>query len=350
MEKTIKITKPQDWHHHFRDGAALSRTVPDVVDQFSHVLAMPNLVPPITTVASAMQYKERLLAAVPTGKSFTPCMTLYLTDETTPEEITAASQSEHVFAVKLYPAGATTNSEAGIQSLDTLSPVFEKMQETGLPLCIHGEVTDSHVDIFDREAVFIETVLEPLLRRFPQLRVVLEHITTKTAADFIRAQTSNVAATITAHHLWVNRNDMLVGGIKPHLYCLPILKRESDREALIQAATSGDPHFFLGTDSAPHTQGSKQSSCGCAGIYTAYAALSLYTNLFERYNALDRLSDFASHFGAAFYGITPASEQIELIKRPWQVPQSLSFAGVMVIPFAAGQTLEWQINHDNRPQ
>ena len=221
------------------------------------------------------------------------------------------------------------------------------MQETGLPLCIHGEVTDTNVDIFDREAVFIETVLEPLLKKFPQLRVVLEHITTQAAADFIRTQASHVAATITAHHLWVNRNDMLAGGIKPHLYCLPILKKESDREALVQAAISGDPHFFLGTDSAPHTQQSKQSACGCAGIYTAHAALSLYTGLFERYNALDRLSDFASHFGAAFYGIHPASEQIELIKRPWQVPQSLSFAGETVIPFAAGQTLEWQIKHDN---
>jgi dihydroorotase len=347
MEKTLKITKPQDWHHHCRDGAALQRTVADIAGQFSHALIMPNLIPPVTTVADALKYKDRLTAAMPAEKSFTPCMTLYLTAATTPADIEAASQSEHVFAVKLYPAGATTNSDAGIQSLDGLFPVLEKMQETGLPLCIHGEVTDPAVDIFDREAVFIETVLAPLLLQFPKLRVVLEHITTQAAVDFITSQGDNVAATITAHHLWVNRNDMLAGGIKPHLYCLPILKTENDRQALIQAATSGDPHFFLGTDSAPHTQNSKQSACGCAGIYTAHAAIALYTTVFERYNALDRLSHFASHFGAAFYGITPADEEIELIKRPWQVPQSLPFAGETLIPFAAGQQLEWQIKHDN---
>ena len=347
MEKTIKIRKPQDWHHHFRDGEALSRTVPDAARQFSHALAMPNLIPPVATVTDALAYRKRLLAAVPTGQAFEPCMCLYLTKATSTTDIEQASQSKHVIAVKLYPAGATTNSDAGIQSINELFPVLEKMQETGLTLCIHGEVTHPKIDIFDREAVFIEEVLAPLLKQFPALRVVLEHITTKTAVDFICAQKNNIAATITAHHLWANRNAMLVGGIRPHLYCLPILKRESDRQALIAAATSGDPHFFLGTDSAPHTQNSKQSACGCAGIYTAHAALELYTTVFDEYNALHRLSDFSSVFGAAFYGIAPVNEDIELIKRPWLVPESLSFAGETLIPFAAGQTLEWQIKYDN---
>lgn len=346
MEKKIAITKPQDWHHHFRDEGALQRTVTDAAQQFSHVLAMPNLIPPITTVPQALAYRERLLTAMPTDRAFTPCMTLYLTESTTPNDIREASQNEHIMAVKLYPAGATTNSDAGVRSLDALLPVLETMQETGLPLCIHGEVTDPAIDIFDREAVFIDTVLQPLLQKLPNLRVILEHITTEAAVHFIQSQKSNVAATITAHHLWHNRNDMLSGGIKPHLYCLPILKREKDREALVAAAISGDEHFFLGTDSAPHTQNSKQSACGCAGVYTGHAALALYTALFERYNALDHLSDFASHFGAKFYGIDPSSEQIELVKRPWQVPSSLPFAGEQLIPFAAGLTLEWQINHD----
>jgi dihydroorotase len=347
MEKIIHIKKPQDWHHHFRDGSALSRTVPDASRQFSHALAMPNLTPPIVTVADALQYRDRLLAAVPADRTFEPCMSLYLTAETSTADIEQASQSKHVIAAKLYPAGATTNSDEGIQSWDALFPVLKKMQETGLPLCIHGEVTDPSVDIFDREAVFIEQVLAPLLKKLPELRVILEHITTQVAVDFVRAQKSNVAATITAHHLWLSRNDMLAGGIRPHLYCLPILKRESDRQALIHASISGDPHFFLGTDSAPHTQKTKQSICGCAGIYTAHAALALYTTVFEQYNALHRLSDFSSHFGAAFYGITTTNEEIELIKRPWQVPESLSFAGETLIPFAAGETLEWQIKHDH---
>jgi dihydroorotase len=346
MTQTIKITRPQDWHHHFRDGPALARTVSDAASQFSHVLAMPNLVPPIVSVNDALHYRDRILAAMPGEQSFQPCMTLYLTEQTSIADIEQTAQCEHVVAVKLYPAGATTNSDAGVQSLEKLLPVLEKMQETGLPLCIHGEVTQPDVDIFEREAVFIETVLAPLLQRLPQLRVILEHITTEAAVTFIREQAAHVAATITAHHLWVSRNDMLAGGIRPHLYCLPILKRESDRQALIQAATSGDSHFFLGTDSAPHTKTSKQSACGCAGIYTGHAALALYTTVFDEYNALDRLSDFASHFGAAFYGITPADEEIELIKKPWQVPESLSFAGETVVPFAAGQTLAWQIHND----
>lgn len=347
MTQKITLPMPQDWHHHFRDGQALERTVTDVARQFSHVLAMPNLVPPVVRVSDALAYRDRILAAMPCDRYFVPCMTLYLSEHTTAEDIRQAAACEHVFAVKLYPAGATTNSEAGVRSLHALLPVLETMQETGLPLCIHGEVTDCRVDIFDREAVFIETVLSPLLQRLPQLRVVLEHITTQVAAEFVREQPNHVVATITAHHLWANRNDLLAGGIRPHLYCLPILKRESDRQALIAAATSGDPHFFLGTDSAPHTQNSKQSACGCAGIYTAHAALELYTTVFDEYHALDRLANFASDFGAAFYGITPVNKTIELIKKPWQVPESLSFAGQTVIPFAAGQTLAWQLNHDS---
>ena len=346
MTKKLTIPRPQDWHCHFRDDACIARTAQDVAGQFSHVLAMPNLLPPITTVQQAVDYRARIIAAASSETEFSPCMTLYLTQDTTPEDVQAAHDAECVLAFKLYPAGATTHSDAGVHSMDALSGVFETMQSLGVPLCIHGEVTDSRVDIFDREAVFIDTVLTPLLQNFPQLKVVLEHITTAYAADFIRAQAPNVTATITAHHLWINRSDLLAGGIKPHLYCLPIAKRETDREALVAAAISGDPHFFLGTDSAPHNITHKESACGCAGIYTAHAALALYLEVFERYDAMHRLADFASRFGAAFYGITPSTDTIELIKRPWQVPESLPFAGGEVVPFAAGQTLSWQINHE----
>ena len=347
MKERITLPKPQDWHCHFRDGAALMRTVPDTAVQFSHALAMPNLVPPVTTVAAALQYRDQILAACPDGVSFSPQMTLYLTDKTSVTEVEAANMCEHIVAFKLYPAGATTNSEAGIQSWDHLSAVFAKMEELELPLCIHGEVTDCSVDIFDREAVFIEQTLKPLLKKFPNLRVVLEHITTQVAVEFVQQHSGRIAATITAHHLLVNRNDMLAGGIRPHLYCLPILKTEKDRQALLAAATSGNPRFFLGTDSAPHVKGNKESACGCAGIYTAHAALALYATAFEQVNALERLADFASRFGAEFYGIAMSNEEISLIKQPWRVPESLNFSGETVIPFAAGQTLDWQIDYDH---
>lgn len=347
MKERITLPKPQDWHCHFRDGDALLRTVPDTVQQFAHALAMPNLVPPITTVTAALHYRDRILAACPDAVSFSPKMTLYLTDTTTTEEIEAASACEDIVAVKLYPAGATTNSDAGVQDWHHLSPIFAKMEEEQLVLCIHGEVTDPTIDIFHREAVFIDKVLAPLLEKFPRLPVVLEHITTQAAVEFVQQHPGNMAATITAHHLLANRNHMLAGGIRPHLYCLPILKTEQDRQALLAAATSGNPRFFLGTDSAPHAKGRKESACGCAGIYTAHAALALYATAFEQAAALDRLPDFASRFGAAFYGIAPATEEITLIKETWQVPESLAFADDIIIPFAAGQKLNWRLEHDH---
>lgn len=340
----ITLTRPDDWHIHLRDSAMLKAVMPDVAREFSRAIVMPNLVPPVLTADDARAYRERILAAVPAGMHFDPLMTLYLTGQTTPAEITRAKQSGIVQAVKLYPAGATTNSDRGVTDMRAVYPVFEAMQNEGVVLCVHGEVVDADIDIFDREKVFIDRVLSPLLKDFPELKVVMEHITTRDAAEFVTAAPTNVAATITAHHLLYNRNAMLVGGIRPHFYCLPILKRESHRQALVTAAISGNPKFFLGTDSAPHPKGAKESSCGCAGCYTAHAAIELYAEAFEQAGALDMLEGFASHFGADFYGLPHNTERITLVKENWTAPALIEVeVGVDVVPLRAGEVVRWRL-------
>ena len=339
---SLQITQPDDWHIHLRDGAALARTVPDAARVFRRVIVMPNLVPPISTTEQALTYRQRILAHAP-NDDFEPLMVLYLTDNTPPGEIAKAKQAG-IVACKLYPAGATTNSDSGVTDLNKISAVLEAMQEQGLLLLVHGEVTDSDVDIFDREAVFLERHLAPTLQQFPNLKVVLEHISTKQATDFVLAGSNSLAATITAHHLLYNRNALLAGGIRPHYYCLPILKSEQHRRALIEAAISGNPKFFLGSDSAPHAQDKKEIACGCAGCYTAHAALELYAEAFARENALDKLEDFAGHFGPDFYALPRNPKKINLIQRDWQTPQSLTMGDSQLIPLAAGETLHWQIN------
>jgi len=340
--KRITLIRPDDWHIHLRDGAALQTTVPHAAHQFARAIVMPNLRPPVTTTGSARAYRERILAAVPAGLAFEPLMTLYLTDNTSAEEIRAARDSGIVHGVKLYPAGATTNSDSGVTNLERVYPALEAMAETGLPLLVHGEVTDPEVDIFDRELRFIEDRLAPLLQRFPGLRVVLEHITTRDAVQFVRAAPEGVAATITAHHLLLNRNHMLVGGIRPHHYCLPVLKRETHRQALVEAAISGEPRFFLGTDSAPHAREDKESACGCAGMYTAPSAIELYAEAFDAAGALDRLEDFASRFGPAFYGLPVNSDTITLEQTDWELPTSYPFGDTSVVPLRAGATVHWR--------
>ena len=339
---SITITRPDDWHLHVRDNEFLNDVVPHTASMFARAIIMPNLKPPVTTVEQAHSYRERILAACPTGSSFAPLMTLYLTNNTTAEEIINAVNSEYVHAVKYYPAGATTNSDAGVTDIKNAYNTIAKMEELGLPLLIHGEVTDQTVDVFDREQVFIDSVLVPLLKDFPHLKVVLEHITTKHAAAFVNQANDNIAATITPHHLLYNRNVMFKGGMNPHYYCLPILKRESHREALIAAATSGSHKFFLGTDSAPHAQDNKETSCGCAGIYSAHAAIELYAEAFEQAGALDKLEGFASFFGADFYGLQRNSDTITLEKTDWQVPDSYSFAQQKLIPMRAGELIHWK--------
>ena len=304
---------------------------------------MPNLKPPVTTVEQALAYRQRIISNIPEGRSFEPLMTLYLTEKLDPEEVQRAYDEQCVHAIKFYPAGATTNSESGVAELECVYPAIEEMAELGLPLLIHGEVTDEHVDIFDRERVFIDNVLSPLTQKFPKLKIVLEHITTKEAVDFVNSQGDNVAATLTPHHLMLDRNDLLVGGVKPHYYCLPILKRSSHRRALIEAATSGSPKFFLGTDSAPHAIETKETSCGCAGIYSAHAALEFYAEIFEAANALDKLEGFASFFGADFYKLPRNSAQITLSKNPLSVPAEYIFGDSTVIPMRAGETVSWSI-------
>ncbi len=344
MNTTITLSRPDDWHIHLRDGAMLKAVLPDVARQFARAIVMPNLVPPVVSTDDASAYRERILAALPPDAAFEPLMTLYLTGNTPPEEIARAKASGFVHAVKLYPAGATTNSDRGVTDIRAVYPVFEAMQREGMVLCVHGEVVDSDIDIFDREKVFIERVLSPLLREFPALKVVMEHITTRDAADFVREAPSNVAATITAHHLLYNRNAMLVGGIRPHFYCLPILKRETHRQALVAAATGGNPKFFLGTDSAPHPKGAKESSCGCAGCYTAHAAIELYAEAFEQAGALDKLEGFASHFGADFYGLPRNTSQITLVKESWTAPAQIDVEpGVELVPLRAGETVRWRL-------
>ncbi len=337
----ITITQPDDWHLHLRDGDALKQTVADASRCFARAIIMPNLTPPVVTVRQALDYRQRILAQVPAGREWNPLMTLYLTDNTSRQDIVDAHHCEHVYAVKLYPAGATTNSASGVTDLERLTPVFEAMQELGLPLLVHGEVTDAAIDIFDREAEFIERRLRPLLQRFPALKVVLEHITTAEAAAFVTTAGNNVAATITAHHLLYNRNHMLAGGIRPHYYCLPILKRSRHQQALLGAATSGNAKFFLGTDSAPHTRDAKQAACGCAGCYTAYAAIELYTEAFAAAGALDKLEGFASRNGPAFYGLPTNSRSLRLYRATWPAPQSLPLGNDAMVPLRAGETLQW---------
>lgn len=339
----ITLTKPDDFHVHLRDLEHLYTTVPHTAARFARALIMPNLSPPVVDAEHARNYQQRILANVPNSVNFTPLMSLYLTDNTTPKHIQDAAKSGIVFACKLYPAGATTNSDSGVTNLDNISETLGMMQTIGMPLLIHGEVTSPEVDIFDRERVFIETILQPLVSTFPNLRIVLEHITTKDAVDFVMAQPEHIAATITAHHLLINRNDMLVGGIKPHHYCLPVAKRNTHQKALIQAATSGSLKFFLGTDSAPHTQSNKESSCGCAGIYTAHAAIELYAHVFDQAGKLDKLENFASHFGADFYQLPRNTDTLTLKKSSWTIPEHYLFGGEPLIPFWAQHTINWQI-------
>ncbi len=342
--QTLTLIRPDDWHLHLRDGAALATTVAHSARQFARAIIMPNLKIPVTTTELALAYRDRILAAIPDGLAFSPLMTLYLTDDTSIDEIQRAGNSKQIIALKLYPAGATTHSTSGVTDIEQTYSVLEQMIEFNMPLLIHGEVTDPSIDIFDREKVFIEQHLEPLTRRYPELKIVLEHITTKDAVEYVEDGDSTLAATITAHHLLLNRNAMLVGGIHPHHYCLPVLKRETHRQALITAATSGNPKFFLGTDSAPHTTSSKESACGCAGIYTAHAAIELYTEIFDEANALDKLEGFTSHFGPDFYGIPRNKESVSLIKRPWTSPDEYSFGEEGVLrPFRAGETLQWTL-------
>lgn len=343
MTDTLTLTRPDDWHIHFRDGAAMQSVLPDTARVFGRAIAMPNLRPPVTTTALAGEYYARLKAAVPAGVTFEPLMTLYLTDNTTPEEIRGAKASGFVHAVKYYPAGATTNSDSGVTELTRAYPAIAAMEEVGMPLLLHGEVVDADIDVFDREAVFIERHLVRLMRDFPRLKIVLEHITTRQAADFVAAAPANVGATITVHHLLYNRNAMFRGGIRPHFYCLPIIKRETHRQALVAAAVSGNPKFFLGTDSAPHAVGAKESSCGCAGIYTAHAAIELYAEAFEDAGALDRLEGFASHFGADFYGLPRNADRITLRRESRTVPAQLSLGGETLIPLRAGEAVRWRL-------
>lgn len=341
MTALLELTAPDDWHVHLRDGPYLSRTVTDCAAQFARVLAMPNLVPPVTNAAELAAYRERILAAVPAGTSFEPLLTLYLTDRTTPAVIGEALTAGAVGA-KLYPAGATTNSSAGVTGVEALLPALEALAAGGGVLQIHGEVTDGDVDIFDREAVFIERTLAPLVQRLPELKIVLEHITTAEAADFVAEAPPTVAATITAHHLAYNRNHMLVGGVRPHYYCLPILKRARHQAALRQAAVSGSPKFFLGTDSAPHAASAKESPCGCAGAYTAPTAMELYAEVFSEENALHRLEAFASHFGANFYGLARNSGRLLLEEAPWQVPDSLPYGDSAIKPLLGGAQMRFR--------
>jgi len=340
----LTITRPDDWHVHLRDGAALQRTCADMARYFGRVIVMPNLNPPATSVAEAALYRDRILRAMDgSPRQFEPLMTLYLTDQTDAAEIQLAAASDFVHAIKLYPAGATTNSEAGVAELDGLFTTLAAMEEADLPLLIHGEVTDYNIDIFDREKVFIDRYLAPITERFPQLRIVLEHITTRDAVTFVREAGDNVAATITVHHLLFNRNDMLVGGIRPHYFCLPILKRNIHQVELMEAATSGNPKFFLGTDSAPHSTCSKENRCGCAGVYSAHAALELYTEVFEQLGALDQLEAFASHFGADFYRLPRNTDSVTLRKQQWQVPDQLPLGPDTLTPLRAGESVQWQV-------
>ena len=340
----LRIIRPDDWHLHLRDDALMHSVLPDTARQFARAIIMPNLRPPVTTTAQAEAYRARILAALPAGMSFEPLMTLYLTDNTSAEEIRRAKQSGFVHAVKYYPAGATTNSDAGVTDMRKAYPALEEMQRSGMPLLVHGEVTDPAVDVFDREAVFIERVLQPLLRDLPSLRVIFEHITTADAAQFVQSAPANIAATLTVHHLLYNRNAMFSGGMRPHYYCLPVLKRETHRQALIKAAISGSPKFFLGTDSAPHAQHTKENACGCAGIYSAHTAIELYAEAFEQAGALDKLEGFASFYGADFYGLPRNTQKITLQREEWTLPATLDFGEHRLVPLRAGESIKWRLH------
>ncbi|MBI1395106.1 MAG: dihydroorotase [Betaproteobacteria bacterium] len=339
----ITLRRPDDWHLHLRDGPEMAAVLPDTVRRFARAIVMPNLRPPVTTAEAAAAYRDRILAALPPGASFEPLMTLYLTDNTPAQEIRRAHDSGFVKAVKLYPAGATTNSDSGVTDLHKCDAALEAMQRLGMPLLVHGEVTAADVDVFDRERVFIETVLEPLARRHPALRIVMEHMTTRDAVEFVMGADDRVAGTITAHHLLLNRNALFQGGIRPHHYCLPVLKRELHREALVRAATSGSPRFFLGTDSAPHARHTKENACGCAGVYTAHAGIELYAEAFEAAGALDRLEGFASLHGPAFYGLPPNDALVTLVKRDWPVPDELPYGEHGLVPLRAGGHVHWAL-------
>lgn len=340
--QSLSMIQPDDWHLHLRDGDVLRNVVQDSARQFGRAIVMPNLKPPVTSVADALAYRQRILAALPEDSRFEPLMTLYLTNTTPADEVRRVAESSVVHGFKLYPAGATTNSDAGVAQLEALYPLFEVMEQQDVPLLVHGEVTDNHIDIFDREKVFIDRHLAPLVHQFPGLRVVLEHITTREGAHFVRDSRPGVGATITAHHLLYNRNAMLAGGIRPHFYCLPILKREPHRQALLEAATSGNTQFFLGTDSAPHSRHAKETACGCAGCYTAHTALELYAMAFESVNALDKLEAFASFHGADFYRLPRNASLITLEKTTWVVPEQLSLGDDALIPFMAAETIGWR--------
>lgn len=342
MTDTLTLTRPDDWHVHFRDGAAMRSVLPDTARVFGRAIAMPNLKPPVVAVADAAAYRERLLDAAG-GSGFEPLMTLYLTDNTRPEEIRRARASGFVHAVKYYPAGATTNSDSGVTDLTKAYDAIAAMEEVGMPLSLHGEVVDPDVDVFDREAVFIDRHLTRLLRDFPRLKIVLEHITTRQAAEFVAAAPAGVAATITAHHLLYNRNAMFRGGIRPHMYCLPVLKREGHRQALVAAAISGDPKFFLGTDSAPHAVGAKEAACGCAGVYSAHAAIELYAEAFEDAGALGRLEAFASFHGADFYGLARNRDTVTLRRESWTVPERVELGEAAMVPLRAGEAVRWRL-------
>ncbi len=339
----LTITRPDDWHLHVRDDAALNYTVPFTAKQFARAIIMPNLTPPNITTEQALAYRDRILAATPEDCDFTPLMTLYLTDNTPAEEIIRAKQSGHVYAVKLYPAGATTNSDAGVTDIRKCYSTLEEMQKQGIPLLVHGEVTDPDIDVFDREKVFIDRVLIPTREAFPELKIVFEHITTRQAADYVLSADEHTGATITPQHLLYNRNAIFKGGIRPHYYCLPVLKREEHRKALVAAATSGNPRFFLGTDSAPHAQNKKENSCGCAGIFSAPLAIELYTRAFDENHALDKLEGFASHFGPDFYGLPRNTESITLQRESWTVPESYPYCDGNIVPLHAGEEESWKL-------
>lgn len=340
---TLTLRRPDDWHVHLRDGAALAAVVAFTAERFGRAIVMPNLQPAITTTALARAYRERIVAALPRNTRFEPLLTLYLTDATPPEEIDRARAAGFIHGVKLYPAGATTHSDAGVTDISQVYRVLARMEELAMPLLLHGESTHPDVDVFDREIHFIDSVLQPLLERFPRLRVVLEHITTARAVEFVALARAGVAATITPQHLLHNRNAIFSGGIRPHYYCLPILKRERDREALLGAATGGNPRFFLGTDSAPHERASKENACGCAGMFTAHAAIELYAEAFESVGRLDRLEPFASHFGADFYGLPRHADAIRLVKEPWMTPEAYDFGAGTLVPYRAGERIAWRL-------
>jgi dihydroorotase len=343
---TLRLRRPDDWHLHLRDGAAMRSVLPFTAARFARAIVMPNLVPPVISTAMALDYRTRILAALPSGMSFEPLMTLYLTDRTSADEIERASGSGRVFGCKLYPAGATTHAEAGVTDLARLESVFERMSALDLPLEVHGEVTDPTTDVFERETRFIERVLAPLAERWPRLRIVFEHVTTRSAVEFVRGARAGVAATITPQHLLLNRNALFAGGLRPHHYCLPVLKSEPDRRALLEVVASGDKRFFLGTDSAPHARAAKQSACGCAGIFSAHAGIELYAEIFEHEGILARLEPFAAEFGADFYRLPRNPDSITLLKQPWRVPPSYAFGDEEVVPLRAGEEIGWRLAED----